>query len=181
LRLLPLRRRPTSCAIRVLVLRPVRHQHRKPEAAQHVIDFERPAVQTEAYLGRHPNLRNLPQQRTSVGSARGSCRTQDVAMRAFRCARCVRISKAMTSALSASLSSTSRGRRAGARAHPQSENISPAISAPRLVVVKTETEGDDRTPVIVIVAIDVASIALFWLLAWIIVIVGRRVAIGFRT
>jgi hypothetical protein len=49
------------------------------------------------------------------------------------------------------------------------------------VVVKTETEGDDRTPVIVIVAIDVASIALFWLLAWIIVIVGRRVAIGFRT
>jgi hypothetical protein len=33
----------------------------------------------------------------------------------------------------------------------------------------------------VIVLIDVASIALFWLLAWIIISVGRWVAIGFRT
>ena len=51
----------------------MRHQHRKPEAAQHVVDIERPAAQTEAYLGRHLADRNdvlLPdRQSAELGAA----------------------------------------------------------------------------------------------------------------
>jgi hypothetical protein len=46
-----------SDEVRVLVPRAVRHQYWKPQAAQHVIDLERPVAHSEAHLGRHHHVK----------------------------------------------------------------------------------------------------------------------------